>query len=106
MNYELIALILLFPVSAILGCISAKLMNKSRASHFPSISPTPKNNNQQHMKLKLKLTLNQESKIVSKSLQQAYDRNHAIEGINEHDVRELQKALRVVFHYYTGKTLK
>jgi hypothetical protein len=39
MNYELIAFILLFPVSIILGCISANLMNKNRASHFPSIPP-------------------------------------------------------------------
>jgi hypothetical protein len=36
-NYEWVAFILLFPMSAILGCISANLMNKNRASHFPSI---------------------------------------------------------------------
>jgi hypothetical protein len=42
-NYEWVAFILLFPVSVIVGCISANWMNKNRASHFPSILPTPKN---------------------------------------------------------------
>jgi hypothetical protein len=37
MNYEFIALILLFPASVILGCMSEYLMNKNRSSHFPSI---------------------------------------------------------------------
>jgi hypothetical protein len=36
-NYEWVAFILLFPVSVIVGCISANWMNKNRASHFPSI---------------------------------------------------------------------
>ncbi len=96
MNYEWVAFILLFPVSAILGCISAKLMthNKRKTTKNP-------------MKIKIKLSSNQESKIVAKSLQQAYDLNYGMDsGINKGDIQELQEALRIVFHYYTGKTLK
>ena len=59
------------------------------------------------MKLKLEITGDQEDAIVAHSLQQSYDRNYATDhGMNAKDVRELQKALRVVFHYYTGESIE
>ena len=54
--------------------------------------------------MKIKLTIDQEAKIVAESLQQAFDRNYGID--NERDVLELQEALRVVFHYYTGESIE
>ncbi len=57
--------------------------------------------------MKIKLTIDQEAKVVAESLQEAFDRNYGIEhGINERDTLELQEALRVVFHYYTGESIE
>lgn len=56
------------------------------------------------MKIKLKLTIDQEAEIVSKSLQEAFDRNYGMDS--ERDTQELLEALRVVFHYYTGESIE
>jgi hypothetical protein len=56
------------------------------------------------MKIKLELTADQEVGIVANSLQEAFDNTY---GLNcERDVCELQEAIRVVFHYYTGEAIE
>jgi len=54
--------------------------------------------------MKIKLTIDQEAKIVAESLQEAFDRNYGMES--DRDTLELQEALRVVFHYYTGEEIE
>ena len=57
--------------------------------------------------MKIKLTIDQEAKIVAESLQEAFERNYGIDyGINERDTQELQNALRIVYHYYTGEEIE
>ena len=59
------------------------------------------------MKLKIEITGEQEDAVVAQSLQQSYDRTYGADhGMNAKEIRELQKALRVVFHYYTGESIE
>ena len=54
--------------------------------------------------MNISITIDQEAKIVAESLQEAFDNTY---GLNcERDTRELQEALRVVFHYYTGESIE
>lgn len=60
------------------------------------------------MKLEITITPEQEDKVVAKSIKTAYRINksiydpHAVPG----DEESLRKALKVVYHFYTGKVLK
>ena len=54
--------------------------------------------------MEIKLTTDQEAEIVAKSLQEVFDGNCGVRS--ECDTQELDDALRIVFHYYTGESIE
>jgi hypothetical protein len=59
------------------------------------------------LKIKIRLDGEQEDDIVAKSIKESYYRNdHCGKHDFPEDWKELRKAFKVVYHYYSGKVLK
>jgi hypothetical protein len=61
------------------------------------------------MKIKIDLTGDQEDKIVAKSIKQTYERLCASsysDSREQEDSKAIRFACRLLYHYYTAKTLK
>jgi len=60
------------------------------------------------MKLEINLTEDQIDEIVSESIKKSFAVNKRLYGnkIDQEDEKTLRAAMKVVYHFYTGKLLK